>query len=165
MRRHLRAKWEPEPDGAVGRLGAWYANFFSARPRHLAIAVSERSLLVVLLPVAPVATFRERLRTAVVRRLWEVPAPPAAILREEQTLTEFALCRTQSRSVLGSMNELAFLGRGHLEADPDCDLDALGRFLCDTPMFALSTTWPFREAVVLLTGKEPTGENAAPDAT
>jgi len=48
------------------------------------------------------------------------------------------------------MVNLANLARAHLDHNPVRDLQELGRLLCNTPMFALSTTWPSQEAALLL---------------
>jgi len=157
--------WEPQPPGPAGRLGDWYATFLTGRPQHIAICVNGASLLVVLVPITPLASFRERLRAAAVRRLWEIPAAHQAVFNEERALDQFAIRPTQSRSVLGSLNNLAMLARHHLAANPHRHLDELGRFLCDTPMFALSTAWPWKEAELLLGREYPTLGVSSPDAT
>lgn len=165
LRRRLRLDWEPAPIEPPGRLGGWYATFLTSRPQHIVIAVNEASLLVLLVAIAPLPTFRERFRIAAVRRLHAIAASPSAIEAEERALGKLIFRPTQSRSVLGSLNNLAYLARVHLAATPGRDLEELSVFLCRTPMFALSTAWPWEEAALLLSATSSLADNRAPDAT
>ncbi|TBT93132.1 DUF6933 domain-containing protein [Propioniciclava tarda] len=44
------------PEASTNRLGAWYATVLPWRPQQVALFVSERTLLPVVLPLAPADT-------------------------------------------------------------------------------------------------------------
>jgi hypothetical protein len=146
-------------------LGDWYANLLTTRPRHLAICVNERSLLVVIVPLAPHSTFLARFQASAVVRLRQIPVPAPTLQVELQALATVRIGRTRSRSVLGSLKELRYLGQVHLDAEPRCDPEALALFLCHTPMFALTTHWPWMEATTLLGGDLAQARKRFIDAT
>ena len=52
---------EPDPMNA---LGDWYANPIIARPRQLALYTNERTLLSVVVPIAPMSGLIDRFRRA-----------------------------------------------------------------------------------------------------
>ena len=133
-------------------LGDWYANLLTTRPRHLAICVNERSLLVLILPLAPHSSFLTRFRESAVARISQVLAPAEALRLETDALEHVQIGKTQSRSVLGSLNELRYLGKVHLTRQPVPDPESLALFLCHTPMFALTTSWSWMEATMILGG-------------
>lgn len=152
LRKQLRMEWDPAPPGGPSVLGGWYATFLSARPVYSAVAVNAATLLAVVVPIAPIATFLDRLREAAIARIQGIDAPPAAVQREVRALTGFVVRPTEDRSVLGSLNNMAQMGRHRLKADPDRTFAVLGDILTDTPMFALRTAWPRDEAAQLLGG-------------
>ena len=138
-----------------GPLGDWYANLIRGPRSRLALCTNECTLLSVVVPVAPNRGFLDRFRTAALRRLNQVPVPASLRLAEAGRFTELGIGLTQSRSVLASMNQLGWGAEVWLRKRPDGDLEELGLRLCDTPMFALKTHWPWKEAVLLLTGIRP----------
>jgi hypothetical protein len=89
-------------------LGDWYANVVSLpfRGKSVVMFVNEPTLLAVLIPgrgtkkVLPV--FRER----VIALLKKIGLPDACIQKEEQEMAELQISVTDSRSVLGSMNDM-----------------------------------------------------------
>ena len=63
--KRLKANPRTEPDAPSAKLGDWYAQVTALHRRHVVLAVSERTLLPVLLPLAPSATLIPRfLRTS-----------------------------------------------------------------------------------------------------
>ena len=54
---------------ATTALGDWYADLMIVRPQWLVLAVSEKSLLSVLVPARPLSSVVSRFRDAVVVRL------------------------------------------------------------------------------------------------
>ena len=151
----LRADPPSDEIAPSGKLGDWYANVVATRPRTLALCTNERTLLSVVVRTAPGATFLDRFRAAAQARIRQIPVPASLRLAEIGALSDLRLQRTCSRSVLASMNQLGFSAEGWLQDRPNGDLDELGLWLSDTPCFALTTTWPWREAVLLLTGVRP----------
>ncbi|MGI9089747.1 MAG: DUF6933 domain-containing protein [Gemmatimonadaceae bacterium] len=90
---------------ATTALGDWYATLLFVRPRHLVLCVSERSRLAVLLEAAPLTTLAARFVPALREVLEALGVSDAAISREEQEMVPWFLGPTQSRSVLGTLNE------------------------------------------------------------
>jgi len=135
-------------------LGDWYAHLIPHQRRPLVLCTNERTLLSIVIPLAPGREFVDRCRIAAQRRLDQITAPAAARLRGIAHLSELQVGRTRSRSVLASMNQLAWGAECWLQ-EPEGDLEALGLWLCDTPMSALETGWPWKEAVYRLTGTKP----------
>ena len=134
-------------------LGDWYGNLLVSRPRYLVLCTNAVTLLSVVVPLAPARGLVGRFREAAKYRIMQVNAPLESRSAEVNALVEIRLDRTESRSVLASMNQLAFGAQVWLENCPGGDLEELGRWLCDTPCSALRTSWPFHEAELVLTGR------------
>ena len=140
-----------------GRLGDWYANVVATRPRHLVLCTNERTLLCVVVPLAPHAKLTERFITAACARLNQIPVASSLRAAEMEALTDVRLGRATNRSVLGSMREFGYAVQAWLERRTADDLDALGLWLCDTPCSPLQTHWPWLEAELLLAGSVAPG--------
>ena len=151
----LRAGLPTDEIAASGKLGDWYANVVATRPRVLALCTNERTLLSVVVPIAPGAAFLHRFRVAALERIRQIPVPASLRLAETGAFTDLRLHRTCSRSVLASMNQFGFSADAWLHDRPNGNLEELGLWLCDTPCSTLTTTWPWKEAVLLLTGIRP----------
>src|SRR5688500_5569573 len=81
----LRARLSSPPTEAAppsGRLGDWYANVVATRPRHLVLCTNERTLLCVVVPLAPSAQLTDRFAAAARARLDGIPV--AASLRHAE---------------------------------------------------------------------------------
>ena len=74
-------------------------------------------------------------------------------MKERAALADVQLGRATNRSVIGSINEFTYAIDAWFAHRSGDDLEALGLWLCDTPCFPLRTTWPWREAELLLTGR------------
>jgi hypothetical protein len=99
---------------STAALAPWYANVWFWRPQ-VALFVSEPTLLPVLLPLAPAATVLARFRRVLAATLHAHAIDELFIAHELSVMEEAQLARTTSRSVLGIMNEFAFLAaaNGH----------------------------------------------------
>jgi hypothetical protein len=86
-------------------LGDWVATVVFARPAHIALCVSERTLLPVLLPAAPMSQLARRLSPAVAEMLLAIGVSDAAVAAEVAEMTPLAIGRTNDRRVLGTMND------------------------------------------------------------
>jgi hypothetical protein len=146
-------------------LGDWYANFLAARPQRLAICVNERSLLTVLVPLAPRTGFIDRFREAARQRIEEIPAPHDAVAAAVKGLQTIRIGRATNRSVIGSLNNLRQLALWLLRDNPVVDPDTLAWRLCETPMLTLQWGFPWEEAVRLLGGGREVGHRKRKDAT
>ena len=86
-------------------LGDWYANLLYTRPTQLVLAMSERSLLAVVVPAAPSPALPERLRTQAEELLGAIGVPAESVAREVEAMREVSVGTTASRAVLGCMND------------------------------------------------------------
>ncbi len=103
----VRALAPPEP--ATCALGNWFANVIYVGAQPLVIAVSERAFIPVLFPARSV---RHSLVTAFLRAvaslLSRIGAAPSTVERELALMSPTLLASTNSRQVLGVMNQYAF---------------------------------------------------------
>ena len=83
----------------------------------MALFVNEATLLPVLVPLAPTATLLERFPFARAETLADHGASPAFIAAERREMTESRLAKTANRSVVGIMNEFAYLGGASQRAE------------------------------------------------
>jgi hypothetical protein len=111
-------------------LGDWYATAWFWRP-HVALLVSEVTLLPVLMPLAPAATLLRRFGSQLAAVLDAQGTSAEFIDAELQEMDEVRLAKTASRSVVGIMNEFTYLADAWRQAEPD--LLALAVRLAATP--------------------------------
>ena len=136
--RPLLARLRPTKDFAsepsTTRLGDWYGTLTRFGRRQVLIFISERSRLPVLLPAGDATRLHDALLIAIADALTIVGVPDAAIDRERVFMSEIRLGRAQDRSLIGSLNEFARLGRAHLEVTPNDPPNVIGRELADVPL-------------------------------
>ena len=114
LRRLRIADPQPISMPPTNALGNWYVNLIYLGHTQLVIASSERSLLTVLLPAAD-------LRNSLVVNLHETTnlllrqlgVDPDSAQREAQAMTPALIARTESRSVLASMNDFSLAIEGY----------------------------------------------------
>ena len=136
------------------RLGDWYANILFARPEQLIVCVSERTLLAVVVPARPASTLGKRLSEGLAEVLVALGVSARQIAHEVREMSECSFARTQSRSVLGSLNELVFHLSVYLQHDQALSpLDASLK-LSRTPMSAIGRGFPDRTTQALFLATE-----------
>lgn len=114
-------------------LGSWYATVLFWRPQ-VALLVNERTLLPLLMPLAPAATLLERLPSWIDVTLDAHGVPRTFIDTELAHAVDIGLAKTNSRSVLGVMNEFARLADWQKETvTSDEDLAAVALELSEVP--------------------------------
>jgi hypothetical protein len=113
-------------------LGDWYATVLFWRPL-VALLVNEQTLLPVLMRLAPAASTLERFRVAAAEVLRAHGVRPSFIDREVAEMIDYRLTKTRNRSVLGIMNEFAYLADAHRASADDLDLVELSLRLAETP--------------------------------
>jgi hypothetical protein len=152
----LLKRFEPQPEVVAlapsTRLGDWYAHLLFTRPAQLVLAVSERTLLPVLVPAREVQALQDRIRHAVCNILQAIGVPEKALGEEERAMATAAFGRTNSRRVVGSMNDFVRLLEPHL-GHPTSLLD-LSLRLADTPCSPLQMESP-RGATLKLFSTKP----------
>jgi len=122
---------EPPATGTT-HLGDWYATALFWKPQ-MALLVNERTLLPVFLPLAPASTLAQRFPSALHAVLQGLGLPEAFIQAEISHMDEVVYAKTANRSVLGVMNEFAFLAEGYRDRNGLVDPLALSLKLAHTP--------------------------------
>ena len=120
------------PRHGTTRLGSWYATALFWKPQ-MALLVNERTLLPVLLPLAPAATLAQRFPVALRDVLRALDTPVEFIDSEIDGMNEVVYAKTANRSVLGVMNEFAYLAEGYRDQGGSIDPVALSLKLAGTP--------------------------------
>ena len=110
------------PRNASTRLGNWYATALFWKPQ-MALIVNERTLLPVMLPLAPAATVAQRFPAALKTVLQAMDVPAEFIAAEIESMNDVIYAKTSNRSVVGVMNEFVFLADGY--RDPNGLIDPL----------------------------------------
>ncbi|TPG42596.1 hypothetical protein EAH79_01585 [Sphingomonas koreensis] len=133
-----RIKPEISPPGRSDTLlGNWYATALFWRPQ-VAVLVSERTLLPVLMPLAPVATLAQRFPAHLARVLKNHGIAAEFIAQEVWRMSSANYAKTANRSVVGILNEFLrqaefwLAAYGYEKCDDD-DLLAISAKLAETP--------------------------------
>ena len=125
------------------RLGDWYGNILQlGRCQHL-LFISERSRLPVVIPIREGKRLAEVFPDAVCEVLGHVGVAAADIAEERTRMSEVAFGRTRNRSLLGTMNDFAFMAQVGNARRPEPETpDELMRFLAQTPILPLDGASP-----------------------
>jgi len=118
-------------------LGNWYATVMFWKPQ-VALLVSERTLLPVLMPLAPAATLARRFPTQLALVLKDHGVPSEFIAQEVWQMDKVQYAKTANRSVVGILNEFVkqaefWLAAYAYEKGDDDDLLAVSAKLAETP--------------------------------
>jgi hypothetical protein len=133
-----RIKPEISPPGyGDTQLGNWYAAPIFWKPQ-VVLLVSERTLLPVLMPLAPVATLARRFPAQLALVLKEHGVPADFIAQEVWRMGEVSYAKTANRSVVGILNEFSkqaefWLAAYAYEKGDDDDLLAISAKVAETP--------------------------------
>jgi hypothetical protein len=143
-----------DPPPSTARLGDWYAKPFSVAQRRFVVVLSGPSRLPVFLPLRGAAdlprTFADALRPVL---LGLGPGlAQDAIEREVAESRPAVVARTDSKSVLGSVNEAAFIAQHVLRSEPDVDLVRLAVEVANMPIVAGNFGFPVDVVARLLGG-------------
>ena len=134
--------------GAVGTalLGNWYATALFWKPQ-VALLVNEKTLLPVLMPLAPAKDLTTRFPNHLAGVLTAHGVPQQFIDDELAQMNEVQYAKTSNRSVVGIMNQFSYLTEGYREYLETDDLLALSIRLSETPCSPLykSAVSPDRE--------------------
>jgi len=138
----LKVRPESTAETSTTRLGDWYATVLPIRPVHLILLVNEGTRLAAVLPAREISTLRKRIPHAILEVLRELGAPTEIMELERKAMVEVRFDRTASRSVLGTMNDFAFLMESEPVAGQARDLLALAMILNRTPVSPLDYDRP-----------------------
>lgn len=121
------------PDGASGTfLGNWYATALFWKPQ-VALLVNEKTLLPVLMPLAPATDLAARFPECLASVLAAHDIPRQFIDHELAQMNDVQYAKTSNRSVVGIMNQFSYLAEGYREYLETNDLLALSIRLSETP--------------------------------
>jgi hypothetical protein len=123
---------------STGILGDWFATALFWRPQ-VALVVNARTFLPIFMPLAPAPKLLDRLPDEIARVLDLHGIDHAVIDAERSHMADVAFAPTNDRSVVGVMNEFAFLGEHFF----DGDLTALTLRMAETPVGPLRSTHGF----------------------
>ena len=139
----------PQPTTTV--LGDWYANRFNVGRHRLLVATNERTLLTLLTPAKDLAGLPQRLRDELGWLLKALGVGTVAIAKELAAMDTVRFDRTESRSILASMNQLTFDACAAFDV-PGRDvvyLDQVALRLSGTPCKRLGYSFPAERACAL----------------
>ncbi|MCW3841677.1 hypothetical protein ONA70_16375 [Micromonospora yasonensis] len=108
LRQRIGPSAQHDGERSTTLLGDWYATLLPWRPQ-VALLVNERTLLPVLMALAPAATIPARVADQVGAVLAAHGVPDLVIRTEVDQMRQWDIAPTANRSVVGIMNEFAFL--------------------------------------------------------
>ena len=152
LRARLRRPLSDLRHPATTRLGDWYATALFWKPQ-LALLVNERTLLPVLMPLAPAATLPERVALAVAQVLQLHGVDTGFIATEVAAMAEVSIAKTGNRSVVGTMNEFEFQAEVYRDYRGMTDLHELAMRLAEMPCGAIRGNSPARLLTEVLAGQ------------
>jgi hypothetical protein len=114
------------------QLGSWYATVLFWRPQ-VALFVNAETLVPLLLPFAPATSLLDRFVVGLDELLEHHAVSRPFIDAELSQLGEVRLAKTSNRSLLGSMNEFAYLADVDRHSAAVVDLLGLSLRLAGTP--------------------------------
>lgn len=100
---------------ATNRLGEWTANLIRVSRIQLVLAVSDRTRLGVVIDAAPYASVRDRFAEALFKALLYLDVPAELAAAEAESMRGAEIAASNSRSVLGTLNQFGYLIEGYLE--------------------------------------------------
>ena len=121
-------------DASTTRLGDWYVGVVRVGQRQFLLAISERTRVPVVVPARNVRAMGSALTEAVRRVLLALGVPEAEVEIECAAMADARFAPTQSRSLLGTINDFTFAIRDRLHDEPETPLDELAVWLADTPI-------------------------------
>jgi hypothetical protein len=97
------------------KLGDWTANVLITRQQHVVLAVSNVTLLPVLLPISPASTVLARIPAAIADVLRALGLAERKVAAEVRAMSAYAVTVTNDRRVLGSMNDFGRMIDSYLD--------------------------------------------------
>jgi uncharacterized protein DUF6933 len=125
------------------RLGDWYGNILRIGRRQHLLFISEHSRLPVVIPIREAKRLEAVFSSAVCDVLAAVGIGAKDIADERSRMSETSFGRTHNRSLLGTLNDFAFMAQqGNANrAEPESP-EQLMRFLARTPILPLNGASP-----------------------
>jgi hypothetical protein len=131
------------PVESTTRLGDWYGNILWIGRRQHLLFISERSRLPVVLPITESKRLGTVFPDAVCERLAIVGVTAEDIADERARMSDVAFGPTRNRSLLGTLNDFAFMAKSGDARRTELELpEELMRFLSQTPILPLDGASP-----------------------
>lgn len=134
-------------DALVPVLGNWHASLIRLAKSPIVLCVNDRSLLAILVPGRNFPHFGSAFQDRLAARLGRMGLDPDTISAERAAMEIVQIQPSNSRSVLGSMNDfvrhLKWSAQNHFDFS---EADALEDMLSETPMGALKYGFPVEVA-------------------
>jgi hypothetical protein len=125
------------------RLGDWYGNILRIGRRQHLLFISERSRLPVVIPIREAKRLAAVFPDSVCEVLAAVGVSASDIANERCRMLEIGFGRTRNRSLLGTLNDFAFMAQHGNRARPEPESrEELIRFLSRTPILPLGGASP-----------------------
>jgi hypothetical protein len=141
------------PEDARSALGHWYANIVTLNRSSFVLAMSERSLLCILLPGAPFMSLAARFPQALAQLLRALSVPDSQVSAELTSMSPLVIARTGSRQLLGCLNQFAFELSMHCEVSPHASLLDRELWLSENISSAIGYNVPRELSVELLASR------------
>ena len=139
-----------DPPASTSLLGDWYAKPFPVAQRRFVLLMSGTSRLSVVMPGRDLANLPHGFPDALAAVLGRLRLSPDAVEREVEASREVVLAVTDSRSMLGSLNDFALYAKHKLQRNPELDLVDLSVGLAYSPVIAMNFGFPRDAALALL---------------
>jgi len=151
-----RFRIEPldQPPRSSGLLGDWYVNLLNAGPARFVLCLNERTLLPVILP-ARKSEFPAAFPATLQLILAALGIAPEPIEAEVEAVQEVVFGRTESRVVLGALNDFAFNARFYLATEPRLTTTETALRLAEMPSKPIGYSSPDRAVQALFVGLGP----------
>jgi hypothetical protein len=139
----LKQVGDSPPVESTTRLGDWYGNILRIGRRQHLLFISERSRLPVVLPIREVKRLDTVFPDAVCERLAVIGVAAGNIADERARMSEIAFSRTKNLSLLGTLNDFAFMAQlGGARLTEAESPEELMQFLSQTPILPLDGASP-----------------------
>ena len=149
---HRTPPGDGQEPAATTLLGNWYANRLNVGRHRLILCTSERTLLSLVVPAKDLPGLPQRLVESLAPLLRSFGIAPAAVARETKEMAWVRFDRTTSRSVLGSMNDMALQADAYFRRPGGIVyLDQLDRHLAENICGALEYARPQEATLKLFT--------------
>ena len=135
-------------------LGDWYANILITRPQHLVLCISEKTLLPVVVTAKDLKALPSRLTKALEDMLGRIGVPQSLVHAEVREMSESYFAKTESRKVLGSLNDFMFHLQDGCASDTFLSLEERAMKLANMPSGAIEFAFPSEQTLSLFQAKQ-----------
>jgi hypothetical protein len=118
--------------GSTTVLGSWYGTLLFWQPQ-VALFVNERTLLPVLVHLAPARTLLRRFPDSLAAVLDALSVPQPLVAKEMELMSHYQVDKGANRSVIGVTNEFSYLADAHGRPKTTVELHRLSIDLAGTP--------------------------------